>query len=486
LDTYKEEKTQTSSPPKRDFPRIHFYDQDFVDIYDQTWAWSHDFAKKGTVKSKFASRFFNPPDASSIVQFEAIFSTFFLVYSNRIFPVGSQLDNFYNKQEEDGAIRGEYSTKDGKPVPIKDNVHGVQPPLFAWAEYNIYHKIGNKKRIRDVIPILERYFLWLDATFKDDTGLYAVPQAATMMPNSPRKGCHYPIDFNTQQALSALYIAELGDILNDKEISFRFKRHYFSLKTRINNLMWNDDDGLYYDLDRSGEQVRVKTIASFWPLLAELPNEARSEKLIAHVTNKDTFGTENPFPTLAADEEAFSEKGMGFRGSVYPPFTFMVIKGLEKYGKYELARECAIRHLYYMLDTLHPEGKERGTVWEAYQPRKDGAAQWPGKKDFPKPLFLPYTGLSTVALMIENIIGLYISLPRKTVDWIVPTLEIMGIENLSLKRNMVTILSNKSGRGWEIRLESEKLYYFTIDVLGRKKKTLPIPSGKCSMLIDKL
>ena len=485
MDTYREESTQTASG-KREFPSIHFYDQDFVDIYDQTWAWSQDFARKGTVKSKLASRFFNPPDADSIVQFEAIFSTFFLVYSNRIFPVGAQLDNFYNKQEADGAIRGEYNLKDGKAVPIKDNAHGVQPPLFAWAEYNIYHKIGNKKRIRDVIPVLERYYKWLEDTFKDDTGLYTVPQAATMMQNSPRKGCHYPVDFNTQQAVNALYMAELGDILNDKEISFRFKRHYFSLKTRINNLMWNDEDGIYYDLDRNSEQIKVKTIAGFWPLLAELPNEARSERLIAHLKNPKTFGTENPFPTLAADEEAFSDKGMGFRGSVYPPYTFMVIKGLEKYGKYELARECAIRHLYYMLDTLHPEGRDRGTVWEAYQPRKDGPAQWPGKKDYPRPLFLPYTGLSTVALMIENIIGLYISLPRKTVDWIVPTLEIMGIENLSLKRNMITILSNKSGRGWEIRLESEKLYYFTIDVLGRKKKTLPIPSGKCSMLIDKL
>jgi neutral trehalase len=88
--------------------------------------------------------------------------------------------------------------------------------------------------------------------------------------------------------------------------------------------------------------------------------------------------------------------------------------------------------------------------------------------------------------MIENIVGLLISLPRKTVDWIVPTLELMGIESLSLKRNDITILSNKSNRGWEIRLESEKLYYFTINILGQKKKTLPIPSGKCSMLIEKL
>ncbi|MFW6223801.1 MAG: hypothetical protein ACOC4A_02820, partial [Spirochaetota bacterium] len=142
--------------------------------------------------------------------------------------------------------------------------------------------------------------------------------------------------------------------------------------------------------------------------------------------------------------------------------------------------------MYYMLDTLHPEGKERGNVWEAYKPTRDGPAEWPERDGFPRPLFVIYTALSSVALMIENVLGLYISLPRKTVDWIVPTLEIMGIENLSLKRNLITILSNKSGRGWEIRLESEKLYYFTIDVLRHKKKTLPIPSGKCSMLIDKL
>lgn len=94
--------------------------------------------------------------------------------------------------------------------------------------------------------------------------------------------------------------------------------------------------------------------------------------------------------------------------------------------------------------------------------------------------------LSTITLMIENVVGLYVSLPRKTVDWIVPTLEIMGIENLNLKRNTVTILSNKTSRSWEIRHESEKLYYFTIDIIGDKRKTLPIPSGKCSMLIDKL
>ncbi len=165
----------------------------------------------------------------------------------------------------------------------------------------------------------------------------------------------------------------------------------------------------------------------------------------------------------------------------------MVIKGLEKYQQFELARECSIRHLYYILEALIPnDEKDHGAMYEAYLPCKNGKATLDGNPDWPKTNFMCSVGLSTIALMIENVIGLSISLPRKTVDWIIPNLEIMGIENLSLKRNLITILSNKSNRGWEIQMESEKLYYFTINILDQKKKTLPIPSGKCSMLIDKL
>lgn len=472
---------------KKGFPVVHFYDQDFVDIYERTWAWIQDFWKRGTSKNGLPNRYFNYPENETLHQFESCMATFFLVYSNRVYPVAPLLDAFYDKQEDDGAIRGAYRESDGQPVLEKDNPEGVEPPLFAWAEFNLYHKIGNKKRLREVVPALEKYFTWLEATFKDGNGLYSVPAAATRMPNAPRKSAVYPVDFNAQLALNALYMSAIGDLLNDKELSFRYKRHYFSIKTRVNSQMWDEDLGTYCDLDKDGNRLSVKSIAAFWTLLAEIPNEDKANCLIAHLKNQDTFGAENPFPTLALDEDAFDDRGMGCRGSVYPPFTFMVIKGLEKYARYDLARECAIRHLYFMLDTLHPEGKQQGNLFEAYLPHKDGAAIWPGKKNWPKPLYLPYAALSSVTLIIENVIGLYISLPRKTVDWIIPSMEIMGIEDLSLKRNMITILSNKSGRGWEIRLESEKLYYFTINILDEgKKKTLPIPSGKCSMLIDKL
>jgi neutral trehalase len=472
---------------KRDFPKIHFYDQDFVDIYDKTWAWIQDCWNSGEENSIIEGKFFSYPGSTVIRQLEAVFSSFFLVYSNRIYQAYPTLDVFYERQEPNGAIRSVYNLATGLPEVEPDNPEGVGLPLFAWAEFNLYHKSANKKRVKDVLPILHKYTEWIDSVFKRSNGLYQIPLAATGMSNAPREEAAYPVDFNTIMAINVLYMAALAEILNDKESSFHYKRQYFSLKTRINSLMWDGEDGFYYDIDINEKRLPVKTIAGYWPLLAEIPNDDKAERIIEKLSDPRFFGAPHPFPTVAVSEPSFDESGNGFRGSVYPYLTFMVIKGLERYQRWDLARDFAIRHLYFVLDSMSPDGNHhKGNLWEAYLPLKEGPAQWPAKEGFPRSQYLTYAALSTICLTIENIVGLLISLPRKTVDWIIPNLEIMGVENLSLKKNMITILSNKSGRGWEIHMESEKLYYFTINILGKKKKTLPIPSGKCSMLIDKL
>ncbi|WP_147615354.1 MGH1-like glycoside hydrolase domain-containing protein [Treponema pectinovorum] len=492
---------------KRDFPKIHFYDQDFVDIYDKTWAWLSSFWIDTKLKENANDGYFvypqdknsepvlsNPTDAqttqkienATVDQFESIFSSFFLVYSNRNFPANQNLDYFYNKQEANGAIRWKYDLKTGDAVTTPENPEGIGLPLFAWAEFNLYHKSANKRRIKDIMPILQKYMDWVDQTYKQPNGLYSAPVSAGTMFNSPRKDCYYSVDFNASVAINCAHMSALGDILNDKDLSFQYKRAYFSLKTRINSLMWDAESKFYYDLDKDEQKLSEKTIAGFWPLLAEIPNADKADLLIEHLSNPQTFGTDHPFPTLSADSPNFNENGNGFCGSVYPAFNFMIIKGLEKYQRYDLARECAIRHLYFVLEALQPADGKKGDMYEAYKPCKEGYALMDGNSNYPRVHYLQTVGLSTIALMIENVIGLSISLPRKTVDWIIPNLEIMGIEKLSLKRNLITILSNKSVRGWEIQMESEKLYYFTINILDQKKKTLPIPSGKCSMLIDKL
>lgn len=472
---------------KKEYPQIHYYDQDFVDIYDRSWAWMSDFWRKSKPSTGVNNPYYAYTNSNEINFYESCLASFFLVYFNKKYPVHQMLDNFYNFQEESGAIRARYDLNTGKPCISENNPEGLAPPLLAWSEYNLYHKVGAKVRVKNIMPSLMAYHDWLEANFKDENGLYVTPPEAAAVPNSAVEGIKYSLEFNTLVAVNALYISALADVLNDKELDFRYKRQYFSLKTRINSLMWDPDDLIYYDLDSDEKRIKVKTIAAFWSFLAEFPNEERASGLLNHLKNPESFGSENPFPTLAVSEQAFDENGGGARGSVIPANTYIVIKGLEKYQRYDFAREAAIRHIYFILDTFHPDGKEKGTLWGAYKPFKDGPAVWNENEDWNKPLNMAFAGLSTIALLIENIVGLYVSLPKKTVDWFVPTLELMGIEALPLKRNRITIVSNKSSRGWEIRLESEKLYYFSIHLLDEgKKKTLPIPSGKCSMLINKL
>lgn len=466
-------------------PSIHFYDQDFVDLYERSWVWIEEAWKEGTELNGFNGSYISYNGQKTFNQFTSGLSALVLNYASNKYDPFQLLDYFYSKQEENGAIRSDYSVEDGKPVFSEDNPEGVEIPLFAYVEYIYYHKIGNKKRLKEIIPNLEKYFGWLVDNFQKENGLFSVPISACRTGNLNRKDTYYPVDFNSMVAANALYLSFIGDLLNDKELSFKYKRLYFCLKTRINNKMWDSEEHFYFDLNENEERIKTKFIGSYFSMLAEIPNDERASYLIKDLKSPDVFGTDNPFPCLPVSSPDFSETGNGWNGAVVPSNTYFVIKGLEKYDEFIFARECAIRHIYFMLDTIHPEENTHGDVWEAYLPYQEGIPK--GLVGFPRKRFLPQACLVTVTLMIENVIGLEISLPRKTVNWTVPSLESMGIEHLSLKRNIITILSNKNARGWEIRLESEKLYYFTIEIIDhKKKKTLPIPSGKCSMLIDKL
>lgn len=455
-------------------------------MYDRTWVWLDEVWHQGEKDGLFPEGYFTHEDSSVINLFDACLSSLFLVYSNQIYSPYSMIDFFYSMQGEDGQIAECYDMTTKTPVFSADNPLGISLPLLSYVEFMFFHKIGNKKRLKDVVPMLEKYFLWIQANCMQPNGLYSVPYSATHMENLPREGAEYTVDYNAAVAVFALYMSYIGDILNDKELSFRYKRIYFSVKTRINGMMWDSEDRFYYDLDKDEQRIRNKHIGCYMTLLAEIPNNEYASFLIEELKDEKEFGTENPFPSVPVSSKYFSNDGNGYYGGVSSFFIYIIVKGLINYGAFVFARECTIRHMYFILDTLHPDAEQQGDTWEIYKPGSEGPAVVP-ETMVNKRRYLPMLGLVSIALMIENVIGLEISLPRKTVNWTMQSLEEMGIEDLSLKKNSITILSNKNTRGWEIRLESEKLYYFTIHILeDDKKKTLPIPSGKCSMLIDKL
>jgi len=53
--------------------------------------------------------------------------------------------------------------------------------------------------------------------------------------------------------------------------------------------MWDNETGFYYDIDKNEKRLAVKTIAGYWPLLAEIPNDDKAERIISRLLDPAVF-----------------------------------------------------------------------------------------------------------------------------------------------------------------------------------------------------
>ena len=85
-------------------PRVHFYDQDFVDMYDRTWVWIDEVWHQGDKDCNFPEGYFTYGSDSIINLFDVSMASLYLVYSNQFHSPYSMVDFFYSMQAEDGQI----------------------------------------------------------------------------------------------------------------------------------------------------------------------------------------------------------------------------------------------------------------------------------------------------------------------------------------------------------------------------------------------
>lgn len=474
-------------------PTVKHFNPDLVDLYDKTWVWISKAWHPVQKNDKKGISYLSSED-ESFDYFTSVIPTFFLIYSGEKYDPCAILDFYYSKQEENGAIRSHFDKTTYEHIAQnKNNPEDISVPLFASAEYAIYNKTGNKKRLKDVVPKIKKYYTWLMNVCGFKThGLLKTPSSVSLLGNVDRKNARFLVEFNCAVAIELLRLTELGDILNEKPLMMFAKPLSDAILCGVRDKMWSATDEFLYDLDANGEQIKNPHIGEVFYLLSNEVNHV-TLGIIKKLKDPNEFNTYNVFPTVPKSSEQFESGRNGFKGGVSSILTFFAIKGLENKGEFIFASECAMRHLFTMLESLSTplNGETIGDVWEVYKNESDGPVMFldSRKKEtiFPKRRYLPAVGLITINLLIENVIGMNISLPQKTVHWTMQSYSEMGIENFPLKRNSISIQCVKNDRGWEIRLESEKLYYFTLTNLSEKKEhKLPIPSGKCSLLPEKV
>jgi len=282
-------------------------------------------------------------------------------------------------------------------------------PIFAWAELESYRITGDIERLKMVWEPLVLYYGALQKYIRQGNGLYMTDWAS--MDNSARNpglaGGGTAIDASSEMVLFARNLAEIGREIGKAKQAEKFDKGADELAGTINAKMWDPEKRFYYDLNLNEDRIGVKTIAGFWTLLAGVASHEQAEALVAELENPRTFKTLHRVPTLAADEKSFSPTGDYWCGASWAPTNVMVVRGLERYGYTDLAREIALNHLDNVVEVF----KQTGTIWENYAPQKVAPGQ-PAKREF-----VGWSGIAPIALLLEYKIGLRPDATNNTLAW---------------------------------------------------------------------
>lgn len=258
-----------------------------------------------------------------------------------------------------------------------------QPPLGAYCVWKTYQIVPNRRRLKEIYPKLLRWHLWWPRD-RDGNGdgllewgsnpepRYDFPEMLEYNPeiqhshvcaayesgqdNSP---VFDDIPFNEEKnvlecsdiGLNSLYamdaeaLSQIAAHLGHEKDARRLSRNYEALRARIDDMLWSEDDGIYYCRTWEGEFVKRLSPVNFFPMIAGVPSRERAERMVReHLLNEEEFWGDYTAPTIARNDPAFADNDY-WRGRIWPPFNFLLYEGLRRYDFHDVANELAMKSL---------------------------------------------------------------------------------------------------------------------------------------------
>jgi glycogen debranching enzyme len=431
--------------------------EDLVELYYFAWelAQKHISYNKNLVSPYYM-------DEACVPEFLWLWDTCFMAeycrYAPDSFPGIESLDNFYAIQHEDGYISMTHKIDTGEDAYPLPNGR-INPPLAAWTEWDYYMITGDSSRFERVLKHLVKFDNWIENNRRRRDGSYWFADCgSTGMDNSPRV-CNKDregnntnfVDLAAQQVLAANCISKIANVVEDYKLSEKYIKISHKRKEYLNNHLWCEKDGFYYDAYLDGHFTACKTIASFWPMLAEAAPEKHAKRLVMHLESTNEFNRPHPVPSLSYDNPNYKENGGYWLGGVWAPANYMIVRGLASYGYNSLARQIAekhLRHMYKIWKDFAPN-----TIWECYSPENISPACGKDNKLVRKD-FVGWSGLGPISMLIENILGIRIDYPNRKITWVSDNIKEHGIKNLPFGPYKISLLA-KSRKNKDIIPEIE-------------------------------
>ncbi|HEY0258139.1 MAG TPA: trehalase family glycosidase [Candidatus Methylacidiphilales bacterium] len=296
------------------------------------------------------------------------------------------------------------------------------PPLVAFAQWFRKHRT------------------WPDGTYYSSgwgCGMDNQPRVAEGYDERFDHGHMSWVDTTLQQILADRLLVKMGEVLGRTGEVSDLSDEAERLTHLVNQQLWNETEAFYFDRYRDGSLSSVKTIGAFWALLAEVVPPERLDRFISHLQNPREFNRPHRIPSLSADHPDYDNAtGDYWLGGVWSPTNYMVLRGLNLVNEDSLAHEIAVNHLQNVVEAF----KKTGTVWENYAPESSDQ----GKPA--KPHFVGWTGLSPIAILLEDVLGLRADASHQELLWDVRLLETHGVSAYPFGRDTVIRLRCEARR----------------------------------------
>ncbi|MEM7344626.1 MAG: trehalase family glycosidase, partial [Chloroflexota bacterium] len=385
--------------------------EDALACWWKAWELAFQNMHQASPDNGYSRNYIDTAFNGNLFLWDTVFILFFARYGAHIFDFQGTLDNFYARQHEDGFICREL-----KPEPQGEMFHphdpaSTGPNLFAWCEWDYYLNTGDTRRIDKVFPVLLAYHRWLRQHRTWQDGSYWATGLARGMDNQPgsvedetpqiNHGHWSRIDATAQALLSAQCLSAMADLLGRQAEVQAEQREIELLAGLLNQQGWDASSGFYYDWHPQRGQSRVKSIAAYWPILTQTVPSERIARLIDQLNNPETFNRPHRIPCMAKDGPDYQDRGGYWRGGVWPPTNYMVLRGLSQEGYDDLAYNIASNHHNSVVQVF----KDTGTLWEFYAPEMDASgARHDGKQA--RHDMVGWGGLGPIAVLLEYRFGL--------------------------------------------------------------------------------
>ena len=152
--------------------------------------------------------------------------------------------------------------------PIEADV--TKPPLLAWSAWKLYETDHDREFLDEIYePMVRWNKWWFEKNDVDGNGLceYQHPYSSGLDDN-PLWDDGMPVespDLNTYLYLQQDSLANIAEVLGEKEDAAMWRERAEAMAQRMIRLMWDEEAGLFW-ASRKGTRINVRTPFNLFPL----------------------------------------------------------------------------------------------------------------------------------------------------------------------------------------------------------------------------